>query len=55
MARDITETGSGIKLLSTIASAEPLPTATWLGSIKKNMDAEVIRVLKVIMTMSQML
>ena len=33
--RDITDIGNGIKLLSTIARADPLPIATWLGSIKK--------------------
>jgi hypothetical protein len=31
-----------MKLLSTIASADPLPTTTWLGIIKKNIDAAAI-------------
>ena len=38
-ASEITETGNGIKLLRIMASAEPLPTATWLGSIKKKIAA----------------
>ena len=29
------ETGNGIKLLQTMASAVALPTETWLGIIKK--------------------
>lgn len=32
----IVETGNGMKLLMTIAKPVPLPTVTWLGSIKKN-------------------
>ena len=38
------ETESGMKLLSTIAKAAPLPTETWLGSIKKNTAAATIAV-----------
>jgi hypothetical protein len=39
IARLSTDTGKGIKLLNTIASADPLPTATLLGSIKKKIAA----------------
>ena len=46
------EMGSGIKLLSTIARAEPLPTATWLGTIKKNIAAAAINAPTVIIIKS---
>jgi hypothetical protein len=36
---EMTDTGSGMKFASTIASADPLPIATWLGSIKKYIAA----------------
>jgi len=36
MKRLITDIGNGIKEASTIASAEALPIATLLGSIKRN-------------------
>ena len=45
----IAETGSGTKLLMISASAEALPTVTWLGSIKKNTAAAIMAVPIVIM------
>ena len=38
------DTDSGIKLLRTIANAAPLPTDTWLGSMKKKTAAATIAV-----------
>ena len=48
IARLSTDTGKGIKLLNTIASADPLPTATLLGSIKKKIAAAANAAPKVI-------
>ena len=48
IARLSADTGSGIKLLSTIASADALPTATLLGSIKKKIAAAANAAPKVI-------
>ena len=45
---EIAEMGRGRKLLSIIASAEPLPTAKWLGSIKKYIPAATNTAPKVI-------
>lgn len=39
MINVITETDNGMKLPTTIAKADALPTATWLGSIKKYIAA----------------
>ena len=48
----IVDTDSGMKLLKTIASAAPLPTDTWLGSIKKNTAAATMTVPTVMMANS---
>jgi hypothetical protein len=49
---EIVEIGNRIKLLRTIASADPLPTAARLGIIKKNIAAAAINAPNVIMTKS---
>ena len=49
MIRVMVEAESGMKLLSTIAKAAPLPTETWLGSIKKNTAAATMAVPTVMM------
>ena len=47
-----TDIGSGIKLPITIAKADALPTATLLGSIKKNIAAAAIAAPKVMIEKS---
>ena len=51
----MTDTGNGMKLLITIAKAVPLPTDTWLGSIKKNTAVDTINVPIVMMKNSLIL
>ena len=45
----MTDTGKGMKLLNTMARAVPLPTDTWLGSIKKYTAVATINVPTVMM------
>ena len=52
IARVSSETGRGIMFPRTIASAEALPTATLLGSIKKYIDAAASTVPKVMIAKS---
>lgn len=50
--REMVETGKGMKLLSTMARAVPLPTETWLGSMKKNTEIATMAVPRVMMAKS---